>query len=117
MTCTTCGAVGTPGATWCWQCYMPYARATGSIPPPPNYVPSRAAAPQYAMANAFAAPPPPLGYPGGFSGPAVQAPPPTLSPKKGLVLPLAAFEVGDLPRVCVVTGKPVSAMTRVRWHW
>ena len=79
--------------------------------------PSPTLAPQYAMANAFAAPPAPAGYPGGFVGPVVQGPPPTISAKRGLVVPVAALEVGDLPRICVVTGQPTNNMIKMRWHW
>lgn len=69
--------------------------------------------------------PAPPGFPPPPAGPgfAAQFPyPPPLAATSwpagvGAVLPESAVAVGDLPRICVVTGQPTDDMKHMRWVW
>jgi hypothetical protein len=147
MTCVTCGTVGPAEATWCPQCYLPYVRAgavpqqasttsptwavtTGSVPPPPAYPPpSPVAANAFSAPNAFsplnpfaAAPnalaaPPVYGQPVYGPPPGAQFLPQVWPAKLGLVVPEYAVQTGDLPRICVISGRPTETMYKMRWLW
>ncbi|BEP14919.1 hypothetical protein acdb102_32300 [Acidothermaceae bacterium B102] len=83
---------------------MPYVRAASSLAP----VGFAATAPAQ-----FYPPPPPFAPPAYATPPASQA----WAPKLGLVVPQQAVEVGDLPRICVVSGQPTDRMKKMRWNW
>jgi hypothetical protein len=98
-----------------------------AAPPAPPYAAPFAAPASYQQ-PAFASP----AYPGTsavdrFGMPANPfAAPPMLTPgpppggwpaKLGLVLPQNAVETGDLPHVCVVTGRPTDHFVKRRWVW
>jgi hypothetical protein len=93
---------------------MPYVRAGGPTPPPPTYAPT----PQYASGPVYApsAPMPSYAGPGFASAPTYGAPP-AWPADIGLVVPQFAVEIGDLPRICVISGVPTDNMVRQRWSW
>ena len=77
------------------------------------------------MNSASAKPPAPPGYPPPPAPPGFAAqfpyPPPPAAPawpsELGTVLPESAVAVGDLPRICVVTGQATDDMKKMRWVW
>ncbi|MDX6256837.1 MAG: hypothetical protein QOJ11_3171 [Frankiales bacterium] len=106
---------------------MPWQAPAHPSIPPPAYAPPVFAAPPVHAGNAFAgpaasAPPyPPTGYPSvGYppSGLGHQHySPPSWPAKLGLVVPEIAVQTGDLPRICVVSGRPTDNFVKMRWSW
>jgi hypothetical protein len=57
-----------------------------------------------------------VGYPPPGFGQQQYAPP-AWPAKLGLVVPEIAVQTGDLPRICVISGRPTDNFVKMRWSW